>query len=437
MTKDMNMAELVALIQESGARIAKALLESRLEEDPRRDPDQAACRGCEGKLRIQERSQRRSIMTAIGEIQYQRAYGVCDRCGHSGAPLDEALGIPAFGPSMEARQKICHAAAVGRSFEDGREILKEHGAIAMSAKHVRKLAEEEGQLLAYDRWREVESYQQRRLSVKSTEAPDILAVTADGGRVQTRNEDAGNRWKEDKIGVVYDAAPQPQAHAEPGAYEGAKAQTKTYVASMENWESFGWMLRLEAERRGYLKARVKLFLADGAPHIRELKNLHFPEAVFILDWAHAAQHLGDCAKALFGEGTGKAHAWYQAHRSKLWEGKRDEIIEELQKHSRRLGLPEKNELDTSPRKVIHQNAYSYFPNNKEAINYPEFRGKGWPIGSGVAEGAVKQFALRVKGSEKFWNVSNTGAEEMLALCALYHSEDGRWDRHWRKRAQPH
>lgn len=436
MTKDMNMAELVALIQESGARIAKALLQSRLEEDPRRNPEQAACRQCQGKLRIQERFQRRVIQTALGEIEYQRAYGVCDRCGHSGAPLDEALGIPAFGPSVDARQKICHAAAVGRSFEDGREILKEHGAMAMSAKHVRKLAEEEGGLQVNERRQEVQTYQESRLKVDSSEAPALLVVTTDGGRVQIRNEDAGDRWKEDKIGVVYDAQPQPQANAESGAYEGAKAQTKTYAASMENWEFFGWMLRLEAERRGYSKAKVKLFLADGALHIRELKNLHFPEAVFILDWAHAAGHLSHCAKALFGDGTCEADDWYQVHRSMLWEGKRDEIIEELQKHSRRLGIPAKSDPDASPRKVLHQNAYSYFPNNKDAIDYPSFRAKGWPIGSGVAEGAVKQFALRLKGSEKFWNVSNTGAEEMLALCALYHSEDGRWDRYWRRRAQP-
>ncbi len=29
-----------------------------------------------------------------------------------------------------------------------------------------------------------------------------------------------------------------------------------------------------------------------------------------------------------------------------------------------------------------------------------------------------------------------GAEEMLALCALHRSEDGRWEEYWRRRAQP-
>ncbi|MBI4803598.1 MAG: hypothetical protein HY796_13850 [Elusimicrobia bacterium] len=41
----------------------------------------------------------------------------------------------------------------------------------------------------------------------------------------------------------------------------------------------------------------------------------------------------------------------------------------------------------------------------------------------------------VKGTEMHWNVSHTGAEEMLALCALFNSEDGRWDRYWERRAQ--
>lgn len=80
MTKDMNMAELVALIEGSAQRLAQALLKSRLAEDPRTDPPEPACRQCQGKLRIQEHAQRRVLNTAIGEIEYQRAYGVCDRC---------------------------------------------------------------------------------------------------------------------------------------------------------------------------------------------------------------------------------------------------------------------------------------------------------------------------------------------------------------------
>ena len=68
------------------------------------------------------------------------------------------------------------------------------------------------------------------------------------------------------------------------------------------------------------------------------------------------------------------------------------------------------------------------------MDYPAYRANGWPIGSGVAEATVKQFGLRVKGSDQFWNV--WGAEEMLALCALQACEDGRWARYWKERSTP-
>ena len=140
--------------------------------------------------------------------------------------------------------------------------------------------------------------------------------------------------------------------------------------------------------------------------------------------------LSECAKAAFGEGTNQAHQWNEKHKQKLWDGKVDEIITELKKLSNRLGAPTKVDNELSPRRILDRNANSYFLNNKDAMNNPYFRAKGWPIGSGVVEAAVKQFALRVKGSDKFWNGlgdgDKMGVEEMLALSSLYHSEDGRW-----------
>ena len=325
---------------------------------------------------------------------------------------------------------------VGRSFEDGREILQVHTNIALSAKYVRTVAEKEGLALVDERNREVKNYQEGRIQIQAVSSVDLLVVTADGGRIQMREAIHGERWKEDKIGIVYDATANPQTLTNLGEYVGAKAQTKTYVATLESWESIGWMLRLEAARRGYVQAKTKLFVADGARPIRELKNLQFPEAIFILDWAHAAEHLSNSAKAFFGEGSNEAIRWYEKHKSMLWEGKIEPIIEDLQKLSKRAGFPKESDPENSPRRILYQNAFSYFLHNKEALNYPYFRTQGWPFGSGVAERAIKQFALRLKGSEKFWNFSHTGAEEMLALCALYHSEDERWDKYWQRQAQP-
>lgn len=475
-------AQIEEPIVEICRRMGKWTMEAALVSHPKAEPgrEHTCPMGCGRRFRILRQSQHREFRGRLGFISYNRPYGTCDGCKVSGAPMDWELGLPAVDVSVGVLERVCHAAVTSRSFEDAAEIMTVHDMVDLSAKQVRVLAEGEGRRLAQERERQVNAYRSRRLEVKAAQSPGLIVVCADGGRVQTRNgfADRGSaereelsaahaekeaidparqqerveRWKEDKIGVVYDAVAKPQPGAAYREYRGANAKIKTYVATMRPWEAFGWMLRLEAARRGYAGAKTRLFLADGAPHIRELKEHQFPEAVFILDWAHAAEHLANSAKAAFGEGTEQTRRWYQEHRQALWEGRVKEIIRDLEKLSAKLGPPQKNDPDGSPRRVLHQNATSYFPNNSSVMDYPAYRDKGWPIGSGVAEGGVKQFGLRLKGSEKFWNVggvdpdldleeseapsSQTGAEEMLALTALYHCEDGRWQRHWHERGQP-
>ena len=442
MTKDMNMTELVALIERSGKELAQMMLKSRLAEDPRSDPTEPLCRQCRGKLRVQEHAQRRLINTAIGEIEYRRAYGVCDRCGHTGAPLDEALGIPSFGPSVEVMRKISHAAATARSFGMASDILKEHSGIELSAKQVRVSSEAEGARVAAARALEVESFRKGGQIAGPGAVADLIVVTADGGRVQTRQGDnkdeEGGVWKEDKVGAIYDASPRKDAAArDTEEYDGAKALMKTYAATMQSWDEFGYILCVEARKRGYVEAKEKLFISDGAQSLRTFRQDHFPEATFILDWYHAAEHVSACSKAAFGEATQDQVSWYKRVKKKLWLGNLDGVIASIEKESARAGKPKPKEHEASPRVILHRNI-GYFSDNRDGMDYPRFRAEGWPIGSGVAEGAVKQFGMRLKGSEKFWNGFGfgPGAEEMLALCALHRSEDGRWQEYWRRRAQP-
>lgn len=433
-TRNYSLSKLEEMAHQAGMQMGLKLLEGRLADDPRRDTQQEeTCPDCNSKLRIQNTVAKRTLKTILGDVPYQRPYCVCDRCGYTCAPMDRALGIPARGPSVSVLQRICHAGVVARSFEDGREILKVHSGLQMSRKHVRRICEGEGKRLVQQQAVTVGAFQEGRFESNPQEHPGLLVLTCDGGRIQTRHAQKEDRWKEDKVGAVYDAVAEPDPYACSKTYKGAKARTKTYVATMQSWEQFGWIFCMEAWLRGYPNASEKLFLADGAKTIREIKNLHFPDTVFILDWAHAAEHLNHCAQAALGAGTLAAQSWYQEHKELLWNGKIVAIIAELEKLSARLGAPTSQDNDFSPRKVLHRDAYSYFPNNLDAMDYPSFRAKGWPIGSGVGESAVKQFALRLKGSEKFWNIRDTGAEEMLALCALYFSEDDRWNHYWNLR----
>jgi hypothetical protein len=433
-------SEIEAIVLEETRKLGVQLLLTRLEMDPRSGSDgEFLCTGCQKPLRIQEPQQVRRLETVIGEVEYRRPYGVCDRCGISYAPLDGGLGIPVSGGSVGRLEQICHAAVTGRSFEAAAEILREHDRIELSAKQVRILSETEGGRVVKERNAEVEAFRKRDLSFGGPEAVELIVVTADGGRVQTRQSHNQSAWKEDRVGGVYDAIPKKDPAADSADhYKGAEARMKTYVASLSTWEEFGWMLCVEAMRRGYEHARQKLFLSDGAVALRTLRQMHFPDAVFILDWYHATEHLADAAKAAWGEGSDAYRTGYETLKDQLWQGDVEAILAWLRKESARVGPPEPKEADSSPRVVLYRNQ-GYFGDNREGMNYPKFRTQGWPIGSGIAESAVKQFGMRLKGTEKFWNGFGfgLGADEMLALCALHISEDNRWREHWDRRSRPY
>jgi hypothetical protein len=455
-----SLSDLEAYLQREALNLARTALMHRLAVDPRADPKPGyECARCKKPLRIQEDRQNRTIPTALGDVEYRRPYGTCDRCGISYAPMDCGLGIPPTGGSIMRTELVCHAAVTAHSFEVAAGVLKKHDKIELSDQQVRRISEGEGRRLLKGSRGETQAFRQGKPIAGPQRVPELIVVVADGGRIQTRQPDEsqhesaqegetdqaqeknekGGVWKEDLVGAVYDASPQkaPQAR-EAEKYEGAKARVKTFVATLAGCEEFGWMLCVEALKRGYTQAKEKLFLSDGDPKLRTLRETHFSQANFILDWYHAVEHLSECAKAAFGEGSEECVRWYKRMKTKLWAGDMDAVIRAIEKESVRVGKPEPKEHAGSPRVILHRDI-GYFTENRKGCDYPRFRAEGWPIGSGVAEGSVKQFGIRMKGTEKFWNGfgHGMGAEEMLALLALQRSEDGRWEDYWRRRSRPY
>lgn len=149
-----------------------------------------------------------------------------------------------------------------------------------------------------------------------------------------------------------------------------------------------------------------------------------------MDYFHAVEHLYEAARAALGKNASGVTALAEELKEHLWNGKLDRLIEILQTHADRLGSPQSSDGADHPRRVITNNV-GYFRKHRHHMDYPTYRRKGWPIGSGVTESGVKQFNKRVKGTEQFWNES--GVECILALRALWLSQDGRWDRYWNTR----
>ena len=66
------------------------------------------------------------------------------------------------------------------------------------------------------------------------------------------------------------------------------------------------------------------------------------------------------------------------------------------------------------------------------MHYDAYRRKGWPIESGNVEAGVKCFNKRIKGTDQFWR--KAGVEAIMALRALWLSQDSRWERFWANRS---
>lgn len=127
---------------------------------------------------------------------------------------------------------------------------------------------------------------------------------------------------------------------------------------------------------------------------------------------HAAEHLYDASRAALGRDAPEASALAEQLEDHLWDSQCDELIAILTEHAERLGSPQSSDGPDHPRRVLANNV-GYFQNHRHHMDYPRYRAKGWPIGSGLAESAVKLFNKRVKGAEQFWSVS--GVESILSL----------------------
>jgi len=266
----------------------------------------------------------------------------------------------------------------------------------------------------------------------------LLVVGMDGGRWQSREKDpqTQSRWKENKVCNVTTYLPgggrDAEGDAEGDAEDAAKPKplVTTCVATARDARAFGPMVRLEAERRGLRQAQVVIGMGDGGNWIDPIFDGQFHLHARIVDWCHASEHVWDCARAAFGVDTPEAAVWGERVEALLWDGRTDEVIGAMARESGRLGEPHEGDPPQHPRRVLRQNV-GYFTKHERHMKYPEYRARGWPIGSGVTEAAVKQFNKRVKGTEQSWHEG--GVESILMLRALWISQDQRWDHYWADR----
>jgi hypothetical protein len=210
-------------------------------------------------------------------------------------------------------------------------------------------------------------------------------------------------WKEFKIAFFYS--------------EGGKHQHVAFTHG--NHVAAGKLLRREADRLRFQKADQRVGLVDGATWIREQMQLHFAELDGLgLDFYHLSENVHRARRKVFGEESPEGKAWADElmhvfkHQSYAiaWE----KIIQW------RAALRGKGKREAADRLL------KFVSTRKEMIRYPEFRERGWQIGSGPTESQCKLCTKRLKGYGRRWDRPNATA--VAALDTL--DRNGQWRQVW-------
>jgi hypothetical protein len=365
----------------------------------------------------------KELLTILGPVVYERSMFRCPSCRATRYPGDEALDVEGTTRSPGLRRMMARAGSQS-TFKDGRDDLRIYAGVEVSAKDVERVAERIGREM--DLWGERE--RQALLQLEGEREPEkdipVMYVSYDGTGVPMRLEelrgvkgkDGPAKTREAKLGCVF-----TQTTLDERGYPVRDPDSTSFVGAIEPAEAFGWRVYGEASRRGLLRARRTVVIGDGAEWVRNLAEMHFPQALLIIDLYHAREHISRLCRALFESNEKNMERQRRRWWELLDEGKVNTIISQALSF-----LPEDPDLRNSALAELR-----YLNKNKKRMRYNKFRAQGLFIGSGVVEAGCKTvIGQRLKQSGMEWTVR--GANAILALRCVMKSN--RLEDYWESRA---
>ena len=142
----------------------------------------------------------------------------------------------------------------------------------------------------------------------------------------------------------------------------------------------------------------------------------------ILDFAHAAGKIAEPGRLIFGDETAEFREWFNKQKHSLKLGKTAAVLRNIRGlENRARGRGRGMKL-----KII-RGSVNYLEKRREMINYNEFQGLGYPIGSGCVESANKLVVeSRLKQAGMRWARQNI--DPMLGLRNIACND--RWEEAW-------
>jgi hypothetical protein len=382
----------------------------------------------------------RRYLSIFGELSIRR-WVYAEREGQKivAAPLDAELSLPAdeFSYVLEDwQQRLC----VKESFHEGVSSLRTLLGVAPSE----RAAEQMNQRMAQSAAR----FHLHRGTPPPQEEGELLVATADGKGVPMRRpivervRSGPRRGKGEKankkqmayVGAVYsidryrrtaddvlDEVQRRERRKERPAPRHKRVWAEmTHVREGETCSGRVQLfveLAVACHERDPRQRKTLVCLLDGEAALWSMRDQWLGGSVGILDLFHVLERLWLVAHCLHPEKSRAAEAYVTHHLRMLLQGQVGYVIGNFKR------LINEAQVRGSQRKTV-QAVITYYENNREHMRYDEYLAAGYPIGSGVAEGACRHLVKdRLEQTGMRWTVN--GAQAMLHTRAVY--LNGQWD----------
>jgi hypothetical protein len=359
----------------------------------------------------------------VGAFALERAYYHCRDCGTGAIPWDRTLGLTRQALTPGAREAIAIAGAVDSFGEAASVVLKKLSGLRVSEATAERTCEAIGRDIGR-RAADGETFGANQTWPWHKDAQGVTCayVSLDlTGLGMQGPKGATAEGRMAAVAMVYNAVPEDHSRwANPKAARMPEFQAR-YVAGLEGQAALGEPLRRQAAQVGMDHAERWIALSDAGAGVEDWLRINFGRLdAVILDFYHAAEHLGDLGRALFPGDEATRKDWIDTWSHRLKHEGGEVVLNGLR------------EMPADGREAVrkaHGEVLGYFENHVHRMDYPTYRARGWAIGSGPVESACKTvIGKRMKNGGMRWG--EDGADEMCHLRALFSSGESQWDAYW-------
>jgi hypothetical protein len=447
-------ADIEEYLLDQGREVLRQVAQDRLDRQAAGEERRARVVDADGLARTRvERGHARRLTTVFGPVTVTRmAYRAPG--AKNVYPMDAQLNLPVEVHSHTLR-KLTALEAVRGSFDAAAEAIARSTGQIVGKRQLLALA----QLAARDITAFYDARRPNRLDVSwllvlSFDGKGVVmrpeglrvatakAAATSGRKLATRlspGEKSG-RKRMAELAVVYDARPVTRRPADvisrPGttaAASGAPADRRRGPNATGKWLTASLTSDIaavvadgfdEAERRDRAHERVWVVLVDGnRTQIEAIKAEADRRGVtvhIVLDFVHALEYIWKAAWSFFEVGDVAAEQWVAEQALKILEGKAGSVAAGIRRRATRFGYSRRERAGADE-------AAAYLTSKKPYLGYAAALAAGWPIATGVIEGACRHLVkdrMDITGAR--WGLD--GAEAILALRALITC--GHFDQYW-------